>query len=275
MSHRPVRRRRSPPGEQGFHWAWLVIGLICVAVIGVAIVATISVRHAAHVDSTTFCDTKGPSAVTVVLVDATDTITPVQRMAIANRLTRLSADMRANERLAIFEIVPGRNDLVPSFSRCRPATAAETSQLTGNRRLAAERFDKAFKPAVDHTVESLLQRAPAEASPIMEGVQAASVAALQTSDLAPDAPRRLIVISDMLQNSPVASHYQGVPDFSKFRSSPAFAKVRSDLSGVDVVLLYLRRDNAENVQGLNHVDFWSRWFSDQGAEDFRAIPIEG
>lgn len=236
--------------------------------------ATIATSRGARYDKATLCDTRGPSAVTVVLIDATDRMSAVQRTAVLNRLTRLNEKLIANERLAIFEISPNGDLLKPKFSMCRPTAASETSELTGNRKLATERFEKLFNPAVGNALSSLLSATPAEKSPIMEAVQAASVSAFQAVDVPPKAAKRLIVVSDMLEYGEAGSHYNGVPDFDTYRASPQFARATSDLSGVEVIVLYIRRDTASGIQGLGHVDFWARWFAAQGA-DFRAIPVEG
>lgn len=274
MNRRTTRRRgRQVQSGALLRWAAVAAGA-AVIVIGIAAAAFLK-NTSRRTDPETLCDINGPSAVTVILVDATDQISDLQRTAVLNRLERISRQMTANERLEIFELSSGQVHLKSTFSKCRPTTAEETDSLTGNKRLAAQRFDKEFKPAVAKTLEELMSKPVGGQSPIMEGVQAASVSALQATDLPDDAPRRLVVVSDMLQNGPAGSHYGGVPDFSAYSKTPQYAKARSDLAGVEVILLYLRRDNAAQVQNLNHVDFWSRWFTSQGAEDFRAVPIEG
>lgn len=265
-------RRRTENGSGLLGWSLAgAIGILTFTGLGYAAFATSKAARFGE----DLCNVNGPSAVTVVLVDATDSISPLQQTAISNRLDRISRELVANERLAVFEISPDRAQLEPILSICRPVTAAETSEVTGNKKIAAQKFDQNFKPKVAAALNRLLARKAADQSPIMEGVQAASVAAFQATDLPDDAPKRLIVVSDMLQHGPAGSHYRGLPDFESYRTSPSFARATSDLSGVDVVLLYLRRDNANGVQGMNHIEFWTRWFAAQGAEDFKAIPIEG
>jgi hypothetical protein len=78
-------------------------------------------------------------------------------------------------------------------------------------------------------------------------------------------PKRLIIISDFMQNVPGGlSMYNGVPDFGKFKLTPYYARVRADLHGVSVTGLYLERGGLR-VQDGAHVSFWERYFQDQGA----------
>ena len=80
--------------------------------------------------------------------------------------------------------------------------------------------------------------------------------------------RRLIVVSDMLQNTPEYSHYQNGADFSAWRNSahgrefPQFS-----LLGVEVEILYLKRtdDFARAAQNRGHVRFWEDYFVELGA----------
>lgn len=272
MSRRPRPRRST----QKRSWLpWVGAGLIVLLVLGGLGAAAVATSRATRIDASTLCATTGPSAVTVVLIDATDSISSVQRTAIINRLNKIDRQLKANERLAVFEISPGANPLTPAFSMCRPAAAAETSALTGNKKLASQKYDGTFKPAVAATLSSLLNKAPAAGSPIMEAIQAASVSTFQASDLPDEAPRRLVVVSDMLEHGPAGSQYGSLPDFDDYKASPQFARATSDLTDVDVIVLYLRRDDGASVQGINHIDFWARWFAAQGASDFKAIPVEG
>jgi hypothetical protein len=205
-------------------------------------------------------------------------IGPVQRTAIDNRLVSIVNGLHTNERLEIYEIRPDADLLRPAFSKCRPPSPDEVSDLTGNRRLARKRFDNDFKATSGGIFDRLLHRPKADRSPIMEAIQAASVKSLDAPDLRRNDPgfrRQLIVISDMMQNSEAQSHYKGVPDFERFRGSPAFAKYASDMTDVDVTVLYLRRDNAAGIQGGRHFDYWNQWFTVQGAHIQDALPIGG
>lgn len=276
MRRAPPRGRRSARRTQTSSvWPWVAVGAIALCVIGGTISAAIMTSKAARYDKVTLCNVRGPSAVTVVLIDATDNMSAVQRTAVLNRLARISDQLVANERLSIFQITPSGNLLSPKFSMCRPISAAETSALTGNKRLAAEQFEKKFKPAANDALNGLLTATAAEKSPIMEGIQAAAVSAFQAADVPSTAPKRLVVVSDMLEHASAGSHYQGIPDFDAYRETSQFQRATSDLTGVNVIILYIRRDAGSSVQGLKHVDFWSRWFSVQGADEIRSIPVEG
>jgi hypothetical protein len=113
----------------------------------------------------------------------------------------------------------------------------------------------------------------------MAAIQAIAVSAFQAADAASASgtplPKRLVIVSDMLENSEAGNHYRGAPDFLAFKLTPAYARVRSHLDDVAVTIFYLRRDDAAGVQGVSHIRFWNQWFADQGASVDDVAAIEG
>lgn len=271
---RPRPGRPSTTSRTGV-WIWLTIAGLGLTVVGGLGAAAYHTARAARYDETTLCNVDGPAAVTAILIDATDGLNSVQRRAVLNRLNRINRTLVANERVDVFEISAGADALVPTFSMCRPVSASETSSLTGNKRVAQARFDATFKPKLEASLVKLLDRQPSDSSPIMEAIQAAVVASFQAPDVPEAAPKRLIVVSDMLQHSASVSQYGAVPDFFEFRETPAFELMSTDLDGANVTVLYLKRPSAAQVQGRRHADFWMEWFESLGADDANSIPIEG
>jgi hypothetical protein len=267
-----------PPGSGRTGIIWVIVGLVLVAVASAFVWAVRVQATGPHFDKTSLCETKGPTSITVMLLDATDRISALQRTAIDNRLHTIVGHLKANERLDVYEIGPDQDLLKPVFSKCRPFAPEEVSELTGNKREAQDRFDHQFSAELKAKLEALMDRVPADRSPIMEAIQAASVKSLQAPDLRANAPgfsKQLVVVSDMLENGDAGSHYGSIPDFDAYRHSQQFARFKSNLKDVSVVILYLRRDDGQGVQGNGHIDFWDRWFSAQDATVEHVIPIEG
>jgi hypothetical protein len=251
--------------------------LIVLAVLGAVIAASYAVSTTPEIDRRTLCETGGPTAVTAVLIDATDSISSLQKLAVSNRLKSLLKELRPNERVEIFSIRPSANFLQPEFSMCRPANADETSMWTANKSDADKQFSQRFLPSLNKTLDQLLETKPASSSPIMEAVQAATVRSLQASDLKSDDKgfqRKLILVSDLLQNSPILSQLNDPGSWESFKNSSAMHDVASDMTGTTVTVLYLSRDGSV-TQGKRHAAFWDAWFSEQSAADVNVIPIEG
>ena len=285
MSGRPLRP--SPPGRrQADHNArsrstplLAVIALVaCVAAFIALVVGARLMIKPQTSDQASFCPSSRPlGGDGGAHIDTTDPLNPIQRAAVQVRLDHIVSGLRRDEEIVVYVLNPRGDPLQPAFLMCRPAKAAEVSELTGNRALAQARFDESFIPRIRAALRSSTAAGEATRSPIMAAIQAIAVSAFEPADeKAPGeaVPKRLIIVSDMLENSEAGDHYRGVPDFAAYKATPAYGRMRSRLDGVGVQILYLRRDDAAGVQGVAHVDFWNRWFADQGATVDDVVAIE-
>mgnify|MGYP001158983358 FL=1 len=109
----------------------------------------------------------------------------------------------------------------------------------------------------------------ASRAPIMESLQAlvAETPLLVQDELrgADRRPRRIVIVSDMLQNSDVVSFYRG-QEWADLQASRDFARLGRNLHGVDVEILRLPRDEPaiRDPGAVEH--FWVRYFDYQGAD---------
>lgn len=281
MSRRPPRGRPSRsqrPGASPPVAAVVGLALAALVFIGLVAGAMILQRGQVRIDPVTLCPTSGPAALTAILIDVTDPLSPVQRSAVLVRLNKIVSSLRLNEEITVYSIDPSANPLKSALVVCRPSRPAEVSELTGNKTLAENRFIRIFEPKVKALLDVAMDRPGSERSPIMEAIQAVAVAYFQAADASSSTgplPKRLVIVSDMLENAAGGSHYRGVPDFMSYKASVAYARVRSHLNGVKVTILYLRRDTRLPVQGRSHVQFWDDWFADQGASVEDVYAIEG
>ena len=101
----------------------------------------------------------------------------------------------------------------------------------------------------------------------MEMIQAISLAAFQSEKTS--TRKKLFIFSDMLQNYEGVHHYKSDLNFQKFSDSPEYLKVRTDLTGVTIRVLYIRRFGGEKFQkGTAHAKFWQEYFNSMGAEGY-------
>ena len=99
----------------------------------------------------------------------------------------------------------------------------------------------------------------------MESIQSIVVTKLGSEQLVSQKiPRRLIIISDLLQYVPGYSQYHPIADFEHFKTLPYYQNVRADLSGISVEFWYVRRQKTLNLQSKKHQDFWQDYITDQG-----------
>jgi hypothetical protein len=178
------------------------------AVVGGLLTLTLMVWlfRPATLDAATLCPTSRPLAGhTVVIIDRTDRWTP----AMAGALTELVETAQRNtQRYQKFSIVSLDADqsVHPVFSVCNPGQPSFWSDLYRGHRYTMRDFDQRFVGAADRVVEEVSAPSEAATSPIVEYVHRW----LGSDDFSAGIEnRRLILVSDMRQNSPLYSIYSG------------------------------------------------------------------
>jgi hypothetical protein len=128
-----------------------------------------------------------------------------------------------------------------------------------------DRWQALFAEPLQHLLDSILDGGDAQVSPIMESIQSIAVTELGSEAvISRNIPRRLIVISDLIQYGPDYSQYRPFADFRNFKTQPYYQGVRADLSGISVEFWYVRRQKTLALQTKKHQDFWRNYITDQG-----------
>ncbi len=205
---------------------------------------------------------------TVILVDRTDPFTDLHTRLFDSVVERRSAALRKGERLSIF-LIEARTPVRPApiLSLCKPDDGSDANWLYQNSTLLQRNFEKRFAQPLTALVDRLHEPAQAPASPILETLRAVS---LLPSFREAQEHRKLIVVSDLLENTARYSHYTTTPDYRGFRRSPYGASVLPVLEGVEVELVYLSNERAQRRQGTVHLAFWQSYLTEAGA---RAVEI--
>jgi hypothetical protein len=221
----------------------------------------------------TLCPETGPRSVTAIVIDRTDRVGPVTRADVRGRLQAYVRQVPRFGQLAIYGAGPDESDLLePLFSRCNPGSGADAQSLTESPELVQRRFEREFQKPLETALEGALDIQGADRSPIMEGIQAVAVSAFPSGTEM--LPRRLVVISDFLQNSQRYSMYNS--GFATEDAVRAADDLRTDLEGVAVEMLMIGRDRDRVLQAdVGFLDFWTRWFSENGAQVGRFVPLAG
>lgn len=271
MSRRSRRRREKQKTLVGL----LVGGASALVLIGFLVWGQMS--GGPGLDSAN-CPVDGRYAAQIaILVDPSDSLTAVQRSVVPRILETIEFDAPETAEVRVYALArAGRGDTTSLLRTCVPAHPESVSSVTGNPRIAARVYEE-FSMSLRDDLSALLGVQGDVVSPLLEGIQVAAVTAFQprTSNM----PRQLLIVSDMLQNSPAMSFYREAVDFGPLSRNPDYGTLRVDLSGVEVsVFLLARGGEAGRLQAANMRRFWEDYFLDQGAHPTarpRWINVEG
>lgn len=264
MARRKRRRGSSPLAPIA---AVLGIGLVAAAMAGTYYFAYQDTQKPA-VSEVDLCPEDGHEPHLAILVDTTDPMTLTQLELARQHIVDKIDDAAIQTRISFATVDPdGSIRQNNFFSMCKPEGGNDVSILTQNPRLVEERFQSEFAAPIQAALDQLLRVPEASSSPIMEATQ--ELAARIPGFAVSDAPRELLIMSDLVQHSDVFSFIRG-NDWQSFVTSGGPTRFGSAYKGATVSVLRVPRmpDRSAVMD-----DFWVRYFDAQGFDRVRVTQL--
>lgn len=262
-ARRRTLRRSARPSIGVPAWVYVVGALLAVGIIASAALYQNRTEQEMAVDATTLCPTKtGPLGMTAILFDLTDPLSTAQGGQLRQYIEKEIADAAVGTQFTLGVVSQDASAWGASDALCKPRSGRDVSALTQNTRMVERRYEERFLRPLNSNLESMISATGADRSPIMESLQA--LVADTPGFLTFDGPRRVIVVSDLLQHSDVMSFYRG-EDWQSFSGSQEFQRLSRSLSDVDVAVFQVPRLIDKIKDPASVEDFWVRYFDLQGA----------
>ena len=285
------RSRRRRRNERRAQPVWPFVALAAVAAL--AVIAVIVVRQTAgdrvERDEGTMCPRGGPATVTAVLIDTTGNYDAATRRHVLRTLGNLLARSEPDDLLTVYEMrgdlpadhIEGREvewTLPEALAEvCNPGDPGAANPVFENRRMIEQALRERYTEPLARLFSDLAARdALADWSPLLETIQIVGIDVFGRPEHE-GIPRRMVMVSDLVQNSGrltfsrgqgAARRGGGLPDYDRYRATPAARGLSANLEAVDVEILFIEREShaADAADGAGAViDWWDRWFADQGA----------
>jgi len=257
MSYHLTKRRR---GKKKTLWGVILIIFCAIFIAGVFMARIYLGRHLVEVDPETNCPLAGSPYYVAIVFDKTDSYNDIQKQYLKRYFNKFKETLPVHAQISIFVIDDEKKEIIkPNFIICNPESGNEANDLYENPKLIKKRWEEKYEKPLDHEIEGFLSPHTAQESPIFEIFQIVALSGFP-QDIS-DKPKKLIMISDMLHQTDEWSHYRGDIDFNVLKKTPYYQKVRTDLQGAEVEILYVRRDNAEQLQTKRHALFWADYIN--------------
>ncbi len=252
------RRKRRTKRLENFWWYLLIASVFLVLLLLVYFIS----QNRPEDKGENLCPAKsGPVAGLAVLLDLTDPLKNVQIERLRGILGRRIAEAVPNTLIAVGAVHADAGARGADFALCKPESGERANEIYENPRMIAERYRKNFERPFDKILERMLRSSEADSSPIMESLQALLVGTSGFVDA--KYPRRVIVVSDLLQHSAAFSFYRG-DRWAAFLRSPNAQRLAGRLNGVVVEICRVPRPNARINKAVVD-DFWVNYFERAGA----------
>jgi hypothetical protein len=253
---RPSEVRRQSQTRRAV--AILAVSAAAIVLVGVAL----ALNRTPPTDPDTGCiaGQTTPPAHTVILVDQTDPLTSSQIDYVKTLILAEYNRLKPYGELTVRGL-RADPDAGESFSRCRVRRGSEVLGVASNPDMIEAAFKRTVGDALNSYLNGLRHVPTAARSPIVEAVDNA----VDAADFGPTVKdRRLVIVSDMAQNSRNLSEYRG-PGSGLDPSAAVSDELKRDLHGVAVRIHYVRRPDLEAIQTSAQRDWWRDWFASQGA----------
>ena len=253
--------------QQGRRKQWLgaLLLLLVVAMVGAVFLFKLSLqRQHIALDPQTQCPLAGPSGYLAVVFDKTDSYNPIQQRFLKRWFERLKQELPTGTQVSLYVIDgSGQARLDPDLVVCNPDDGKHANALYENPALLRKHWRERFEQPLDQAISAFMQPSTADTSPIFEMLQVVALSAFPPASSTADnaKPKRIVLISDMIQHTPEWSQYRGQMDLAKLKASPYFTRVGTNLQGADVEILYVRRDGRETLQSKRHALFWADYIA--------------
>ncbi len=235
-----------------------------------------------QVDPHTLCSEGGPESTTALILDTSDPLASHQ-IASLERFTeslvkqtrRPDGELRPSENyvakghlLVVYEL-PRAGDPGGTprqvFRMCNPGSPEDRGPVAGFTEgevavmVRWSHFTKAMRSAFPDSVT----RSSAPTSPIIETIRYVRNKEFPGPVEIASSKRRgdaIIIISDLLQNSDLLSHYRGpLPPVEGLPQSLAL-----NLSGIEIGVRYLRSQRDRHLQTSEHFAWWRKFLAEAG-----------
>jgi|SRR5579859_1262602 len=223
------------------------------------------------------CPRSGARAVYVIMIDRSDPISGQQAQGIRQEVTKIKNDARFGTRFDIYTFEgDANNEMLPMMRLCAPGRAEDANEFIQNPELMRRVWQERFSDVLDREIDSLLRVSSLPTSPIIESLRAAAITSfgpIQPGKI----PLRLLLVSDMVQNTAFLSQFKTDSNFALLAKSPAWTILQPNLKGADVDILYLIRPQAKRgslmIQSRGHQLFWEQLISASGGRLSSLVPM--
>jgi len=271
MRSRRVKRRRS---DKTVGFALAIVGIVLIGALAGGAWWLRKTKEPLDADN---CPRSGPKAVHLIMIDRSDPITGQQAQAIRQRFEKLRSDASFGTRFDIYTFEGDtKNEMRPVLRVCAPGRPEDANELIENPEFVRRRYEEGFSKILDHTLTELLEVSTLPNSPIIESIRAAALTSFG-SLTAGKIPLHVTLVSDMVQNTSLTSHFKTEPNFAQLSKAAVWTSLQPDFKGAEVDILYLIRPAAKRgviaIQNRGHQSFWEQLIAASGGRLNSILPI--
>ena len=259
------KQRPTSRGESSFGKLLAVlIGLAVILAIGSIFYINMS-KVKIEIDPNTLCQVdQKPTDIIAILIDATEGLPERAARQASIRIKQALSSAPENSLINLYSIKSGNESHIEPIAHiCKPSSGENVSNLTGNKNYSIKQYKERFLKPLKFQIDDLIDAKSSSTSPLIESMQSAIIESFEAN--ANTGEKRLIIVSDMIQNTNLYSFYREKPSYKNYNDiSAQSGKGILRLDGIKVEILVVARSFPKGTR-KDVVDFWSHFLTDKGA----------
>jgi len=253
----------------------MIIVVVVIVTVGILFSVMKYQKNEMVYNQQTLCpeDQKNIRSHIAILVDSSEPYNKVQLAYLDKYISNfINQNIAKHDKVSIYTIDDkSYKKLIPTIEICNPGVGDDINPLIGNPEMAKRKWSESFNKPLTNSIKDLFDIGQSDISPIMEMIQAVAI-----KSFSHDAGnKKLIIISDLIQNTSDYSHYKTPPNFKIFVKTAYYKHVKTDLNNVEVTVLYLLRKGIESMQNRKHIMFWEEYINSLGGQIVKVENVEG
>jgi len=265
--------RRATNKKIPFGTIFIILLAVAVVVAGAGITAYVLITKETPNNISTLCPSTGPHGHTILLVDKSDPMSFTQRKDFEVMYEEILTHLIPQGHLfSVYALADDfKTSAQPLLELCNPGDGREASRLDSNPVQLKRRFEQQYVKPMIGLRDELITSKSGVTSPILEMIQLTAITGFRARAVNGD--RRLIIVSDMLHNTPPFSMYKTIPKHDAFVETVYGRKSIADLNRVKVEIRMLL--NSPNLQNEMLLNFWKQHIERSGGTLVQYEPIKG
>lgn len=206
------------------------------------------------------------TSVTAVLFDVSDPLNEPASLAFDSLITRLVDEVEEGGRIDVYFLKDGVAVTGnPQGHFCKPLRPLAGGDASFKKRLQVQFVG----PAMTTLKTGKEISSPSISSPILESIFNIGLKSFSKTTTNKKYWGKIVVISDLLQNSSLASFYSSIPTYEKISSTSKFTAWSRRIDKVGLELVMISNNKHAALQGRDLLKFWGNY----GADNFCAVRI--
>ena len=214
------------------------------------------------------CPIDGDTGYIGLILDLTDPLNSQQSERLKGELSRLIEGVNEGTLISVGVVHSDKEQQGPKLAFCKPPSGENASELYQNPTILKNKYIERFEEPLNQTIHSMIDAEEQPYSPIIESITSlvASTPGIKQKDS--KYPKKLIIVSDLVQNSEVFSFYQREV-WDDFRRTRDFSQLTGILEGFDILIIRIPIPQTSSFDPIDVDDFWVRYLDVQKVKTIR------